>query len=73
LFVLDEMQNVDGSALGAMCMAFHRITQKNLPVALVGTGLPQLPRLLREAKPYAERLFTTGTLTVFRTPRRAVR
>ena len=38
-------------------MAFHRITQKNLPVALVGTGLPQLPRLLREAKPYAERLF----------------
>jgi hypothetical protein len=57
LFLLDEMQNLDVSALGAMCMAFHRISQKNLPVALVGTGLPQLPRLLREAKPYAERLF----------------
>jgi len=26
-------------------------------VAIVGTGLPQLPRMLREAKPYAERLF----------------
>jgi hypothetical protein len=57
LFLLDEMQNLDASALAAICMAFHRISQKSLPVALVGTGLPQLPRLLREAKPYAERLF----------------
>lgn len=57
LFLLDEMQNLDASALAAICMAFHRISQKNLPVALVGTGLPQLPRQLREAKPYAERLF----------------
>ena len=57
LFLLDEMQNLDPSSLAAICMAFHRISQKNLPVAVVGTGLPQLPRLLREAKPYAERLF----------------
>ena len=57
LFLLDEMQNLDGSALAAICMAFHRISQRSLPVAMVGTGLPQLPRLLREAKPYAERLF----------------
>jgi hypothetical protein len=57
LFLLDEMQNLDPSALAAICMAFHRISQKKLPVALIGTGLPQLPRLLREAKPYAERLF----------------
>ena len=57
LFLLDEMQNLTPSALAAICMAFHRISQKSLPVALVGTGLPQLPRLLREAKPYAERLF----------------
>lgn len=57
LFLLDEMQNLPSLALGAICMAFHRISQKNLPVALVGNGLPQLPRLLREAKPYAERLF----------------
>jgi len=54
LFLLDETQNLDPSALAAICMAFHRISQKNLPVALVGTGLP---RLLREAKPYTERLF----------------
>jgi hypothetical protein len=57
LFLLDEMQNLDPSALAAICMAFHRISQKSLPVALVGAGLPQLPRQLRDAKPYAERLF----------------
>jgi hypothetical protein len=57
LFLLDEMQNLTPGSLGAICMAFHRISQKNLPVALVGNGLPQLPRLPREAKPYAERLF----------------
>ncbi len=57
LFLLDEMQNLGAEALGAICMAFHRISQKRLPVALVGNGLPPLPRLLRQAKPYAERLF----------------
>lgn len=57
VFLLDEMQNLGQEALGAICMALHRISQKQLPVALVGTGLPQLPRLLRQAKPYAERLF----------------
>ena len=57
LFLLDEMQNLDAEALGAICMGFHRVSQKNLPVAIVGSGLPQLPRMLREAKPYAERLF----------------
>lgn len=57
LFLLDEMQNLNAEALGAICMAFHRVSQKGVPVALVGNGLPQLPRMLREAKPYAERLF----------------
>jgi hypothetical protein len=57
LFLLDEMQNLGSESLGAICMAFHRISQKNLPLAIVGNGLPQLPRLLRQAKPYAERLF----------------
>lgn len=51
------MQNLDGSTLGAICMGgFHPIGQKSVPVALVGAGLP-LPRLLRQAKPYAARLF----------------
>ena len=31
--------------------------QRQLPITLVGAGLPQLPRLAGEAKSYAERLF----------------
>ncbi len=36
----------------------HRMSQRQLPVALAGAGLPQLPGLLVEAKSYAERLFS---------------
>jgi hypothetical protein len=57
LFLIDEMQNLDTAALGAVSMAFHRLSQKNLPVALVGAGLPKLRPSLRDAKPYASRLF----------------
>jgi hypothetical protein len=56
------MQNLTPAALAAICMAFHRISQRGLPVAMVGTGLPQLPRLLRDAKPYAEGLFQYRSL-----------
>jgi hypothetical protein len=44
--------------MAAICMALHKVGQRGLPVALVGAGLPPLPRLLRSAKPYAERLFS---------------
>jgi hypothetical protein len=57
LFLIDEMQNLDDSSLGAICMAFHRLSQKNLPVALVAAGLPTLRPALHRAKPYASRLF----------------
>ena len=57
LFLVDEMQNLGGSALAAICMAFHSLSQKGLPVALAGAGLPTLPSLMRSAKPYAPRLF----------------
>jgi hypothetical protein len=43
--------------MGALCMAFHKLAQRELPVALAGAGLPPLPGQLRSAKPYAERLF----------------
>lgn len=58
LFLIDEMQNLDDASLGAICMAFHRLSQKNLPVALVAAGLPTLRPGLHRAKPYASRLFT---------------
>lgn len=57
VFFLDEMQGLDKVALAAVCMAMNRVGQRSLPVALVGAGLPPLPRLLRAAKPYAERMF----------------
>ena len=58
LFFLDEMQALSQPALAAVCIAMNRVGQRSLPVALVGAGLPPLPRLLRAAKPYAERLFS---------------
>lgn len=36
--------------------------QRQLPITLVGAGLPQLPRLAGEAKSYAERLFQFPTI-----------
>ncbi len=38
-------------------MAIHRLTQKSLPVVLIGAGLPQLVGKAGRAKSYAERLF----------------
>jgi len=57
LFLIDEMQNLDDRSLAAICMAFHRLSQKNLPVALAAAGLPTLRPALHRARPYASRLF----------------
>src|SRR5215216_3625133 len=38
-------------------MAMHRIQQLQLPLVLLGAGLPILPGLAGQAKSYAERLF----------------
>jgi AAA ATPase-like protein len=57
-FFVDEMQFLKRSELEAVAAAMHRMSQKRLPVALAGTGLPQLPGLIVEAKSYAERLFS---------------
>lgn len=57
VFLIDEMQFLGREEIEAVAAAMHRISQKKLPVALVGTGLPQLPGLMVEAKSYAERLF----------------
>jgi hypothetical protein len=54
---IDEMQYVKEAELAALITALHRCTQRKLPVAVVGAGLPQLPGRMGEAKSYAERLF----------------
>jgi AAA ATPase domain len=57
VFFFDEMQFADKEDVEALLAAFHRIGQRELPVALVCAGLPQLPGRLAEASSYAERLF----------------
>jgi hypothetical protein len=62
LFLIDEMQNLDGSALGAICMAFQAVSRAGLPVTMVAAGLPDLRVRLLAAKPYADRLFSYAEL-----------
>jgi len=56
LFV-DELQYVQEEQLAALIVALHRTAQRQLPVVLVGAGLPQLRGKMGHAKSYAERLF----------------
>jgi hypothetical protein len=56
LFV-DELQYVPEEQLAALITSLHRVAQRQLPVMLVGAGLPQLPGRMGRAKSYAERLF----------------
>ncbi len=54
---IDEIQYFDQRELGALIMAMHKIQQLQLPIVLLGAGLPILPGLAGESKSYAERLF----------------
>ncbi|HEV7242229.1 MAG TPA: ATP-binding protein [Thermoanaerobaculia bacterium] len=56
--LIDEIQYFDREELGALIMAMHRMQQRQLPIVLLGAGLPVLPALAGEAKSYAERLFS---------------
>jgi hypothetical protein len=56
LFV-DELQYVPEEQLAALITALHRCAQRQLPVTLIGAGLPQLQGQMGRAKSYAERLF----------------
>ena len=55
--LIDEIQYLSQKELGAIIMAMHRMQQRQLPVVLLGAGLPVLPGLAGESKSYAERLF----------------
>lgn len=58
VIAIDEVQYLSGEELAALITAVHRTTQLQLPIVLVGAGLPQLPALAGNARSYAERLFT---------------
>lgn len=57
LLFIDELQYIHEVDLEALIASLHRCAQRQLPVALVGAGLPQLRGKMGEAKSYAERLF----------------
>ncbi len=57
VFLVDEVQFLRSNEFEALIAGLHRTVQRQLPITLVGAGLPQLPRLAGEAKSYAERLF----------------
>ena len=56
LFV-DELQYVKEDELAALITALHRTSQQQLPVVMLGAGLPQVRGRMGKAKSYAERLF----------------
>jgi hypothetical protein len=59
---IDELQYLPQHQFGALIAALHRCAQRQLPVTIVGAGLPQLRALAGEAKSYAERLFEFPTI-----------
>ena len=54
---IDEIQYFSKKELGALIMAMHKVQQLQLPLVLLGAGLPILPGMAGESKSYAERLF----------------
>lgn len=68
LLAIDEVQYLTSRELAALIVAIHRTTQLDLPIVLVGAGLPQLPGLSGDAKSYAERLFEFPEIGSLREP-----
>lgn len=60
--IVDEMQYLNEDEMSALIMAIHRSAQRELPLVLVGAGLPQLVGLAGRSKSYAERLFRYPTI-----------
>lgn len=55
--IIDELQYLTEEELSSLIMAVHKVSQKSLPVVIIGAGLPQLVGKAGSAKSYAERLF----------------
>lgn len=57
VFFIDELQYVEEEQFASLITALHKCSQNQLPIALIGAGLPQLVGRAGRAKSYAERLF----------------
>jgi hypothetical protein len=58
VLVLDEIQYLSDKEMSALVMAMHKVSQEQLPLVLIGAGLPLLVGKMGESKSYAERLFS---------------
>ena len=58
VIIIDELQYLSTTEFSALIMSIHKINQRQLPITLIGAGLPQLLALAGNSKSYAERLFT---------------
>ena len=56
--LIDELQYFNPKELSALIMGMHKMQQRQMPMILLGAGLPILPGLAGESKSYAERLFS---------------
>ena len=63
MFFIDEIQNIKKKDLTAFILSLHRINQLNLPIILIGAGLPTILRISSDTKSYAERLFDFVKIT----------
>lgn len=54
---IDELQYLNEKEFSALIIALHKVSQLNLPLVVVGAGLPQILGLAGQSKSYAERLF----------------
>lgn len=55
--LIDELQYINELELSALIMGIHKVSQRQLPLLLIGAGLPQLVANAGRSKSYAERLF----------------
>lgn len=62
LIAVDEVQDLPEGELAALIAAAHQADQEELPVLLIGAGLPHLPGKAGNAKSYSERLFNFRSL-----------
>lgn len=63
VIMIDELQYLPPAQLRPLIAALHRCSQNQLPVILVGAGLPNIRGHLGNAKTYAERLFEFHLIT----------
>ncbi|GAB2696353.1 ATP-binding protein [Thalassiella azotivora] len=57
VLLFDEVQFLSATQLEALIAALHKTVQRELPITMVGAGLPQIAELAGDAKSYSERLF----------------